>query len=161
MQRVIILLSLQYFWKSSELQLLQLLIKSRWQVPTTFFFIYSLKCFSYARLSLLVIQPFLETLITQFQGISPSLYQLKRWWRALSIIKGGIVHLVALMPQMTIAHSLLLGQIVFSRPRLSKAVITALGAIQPIIKPVSSKLYVSLSQILYLAFILATRLNQS
>ena len=161
MQRVTILLSLQYFQKSSELQLLQPSIKSRWQVPTTFFFVYLLKYFSHARLSLLVVQTFLETLITQFRGISPSLYQLKRQWRALSIIKGGIVHLVALIPQMTVAHSLLPGQIVFSYPRLSKAVTIALEVIQPIIKPVSLKLYVSLSQILYLAFILATRPNQS
>ena len=161
MQRVIILLSLQYFQKSSELWLLWPLIKSRRWVPTTFFFVCSLKCFSHARLSLLVVQPFLETLITQLWGISPSLYQLERWWRALSMMKGGIVHPVALIPWMTVAHSLLPGWIVFSRPRLSKAVITAPRVIQPIIKPVSSKWYVSLSQILYLAFILATRLNQS
>ena len=161
MQRVTILLSLQYFQKSSELWLLWPLIKSRRWVPTTFFFICLLKCFSHARLSSLVVQPFLETLITQLQGISPSLYQLKRWWRALRIMKGGIVHPVALMPWMTVTHSLLLGQIVFSRLHLSKAIIIALEAIQPIIKPVLLKLYVSLSQILYLAFILAIRPNQS
>jgi hypothetical protein len=48
----------------------------------------------------------------------------------------------------------------FGRPDLSEAVTTAPVDIWPIIKPVSSKLYVSSSRIPYLALMLATRLNQ-
>jgi hypothetical protein len=66
---------------------------------------------------------------------------------------------VALMPWMTVVYSLLPCCIAFGRPRLSEAVTTALVDIWPIMKPDSLKLYVSLSWIPYLAFMLATRRN--
>jgi hypothetical protein len=73
--------------------------------------------------------------------------------------KGGIAHPVALMPWITVVHSLLPGWTCFGRPDLSEAVTTAPVDIWPIIKPVSLKLYVSSSKIPYLALMLATRLN--
>ena len=65
-----------------------------------------------------------------------------------------------LIPQITIVYSLLPYYTTFSHPRLSKAITIALVNIQPIMKPALLKLNISLSQILYLALILATRLNQ-
>jgi hypothetical protein len=73
--------------------------------------------------------------------------------------KGGIAYPVALMPWITVVYSLLPGWTCFSRPDLSEAVTTAPVDIWPIIKPVLLKLYMSSSRILYLALILATRLN--
>jgi hypothetical protein len=73
--------------------------------------------------------------------------------------KGGIAYSVVLMPWITVVYSLLPGWTCFGCPDLSKAVITAPVDIWPIIKPVSLKLYVSLSRIPYLALMLATRLN--
>jgi hypothetical protein len=75
------------------------------------------------------------------------------------MIKGGIAYPVVLIPWITIIYSLLPGWTYFSCPNLSEAVITAPIDIWPIIKPVLLKLYVLLSRILYLALILATRLN--
>ena len=154
------LVSLQYYQNQSESQLLQLLITSSQQVPTVRSLVCLLKCFNYLRLSLLVVQLLLETLITQSQGRSSSLYQPERWWRALKMIKGRIAYPFTLIPCITIVYFQLPSQTAFSLPRLSKAVTTAPQEIQPIIKPVLLKLYVLLSQMLYLALILATRLNQ-
>jgi hypothetical protein len=78
---------------------------------------------------------------------------------ALKIIKGGIAYSLALMPWMTVVHSWLPGWTAFGFPCLSEAVTTALVDIWPIMKPVSSKLYVSLSWMLYFALMFAARLN--
>jgi hypothetical protein len=65
------------------------------------------------------------------------------------------------MPAMAIAYSLLPSWIAFSCERLSKAVTTMPVQIWPIMKPVSSKFYVSASTILYLALVLPTSSNQA
>jgi hypothetical protein len=63
------------------------------------------------------------------------------------------------MPAIAVTYSLLLGWIAFSCKRFSKPVITMLGQIWPIIKPVSLKFYILLSRILCLALVLPTSLN--
>jgi hypothetical protein len=65
------------------------------------------------------------------------------------------------MPAIAVAYSLLLGWIAFGCKRLSEPIITMLGQIWPIIKPVSLKFYVLLSRILCLALVLPTSLNQA
>jgi hypothetical protein len=73
--------------------------------------------------------------------------------------KGGIVYSLALMPLMTFGYSRLPGCTAFGCAHRSESVTALPGDITPSIKPVSSKLYVSSSSALYLAFILITRLN--
>jgi hypothetical protein len=79
----------------------------------------------------------------------------------LSIMKGGIAYLSALMLAMAVAYSLLPGWIAFGRKRFSEAVTTMLGTIWPIMKPVLLKFYVLLSRILCLALVLPTSSNQA
>jgi hypothetical protein len=70
-----------------------------------------------------------------------------------------MAHPVALMPIIAVTHSRLPCCTVLGLPRRSEAVTTALVDIWPIMKPVSSKLYESLSKMPYLALMLATRPN--
>jgi hypothetical protein len=74
-------------------------------------------------------------------------------------MKGGIAHPFALMPWISVVHSRLPCWTDLGHPRLSEAVTTSAVDIWPIMKPASSKLYVSLSWMPYLALTLATRLN--
>ena len=69
-------------------------------------------------------------------------------------MKSGIAHPVALMPWITVAHSLLPDWITLGNPHLSEVVTTDPTVMWPIMKPVSSKLHVSSSSMPYLAFML-------
>ena len=161
MQRVIILCSLQYQQKATKLQLLQLSRISRQQLLTVRSFVCLLKCFSYFKLSLLFVQLFLETVITQLLGILSSLYQAERQCLPQKIIKGRIAYPIALTPLIILVYSQLPYYTVFSRLQRLEPITTAPVNITPIIKLDLLKLQVSLSRILYLALVFSTSQNQS
>ncbi|KAK1839874.1 hypothetical protein CCHR01_17510 [Colletotrichum chrysophilum] len=68
-------------------------------------------------------------------------------------------HPSELMHSITVAHSRLPGWTDFALPRLSAHVTTIDAVITPIMKPVSSKLYMSPSPIPYLAIMLRNSAN--
>ena len=121
---------------------------------------YLLKCFSYFKLSLLFVQPFLEIVITQLLGILSSLYQVEGQYLPQKIIKGGIAYSITLTPLIILVYSQLPYYTVFSYLQRLEPIITAPINITPIIKLDLLKLQVSLSKILYLTLVFSTRQNQ-
>ena len=119
-----------------------------------------LKCFSYFNLSLLFVQLFLETLITQLLGILSSLYQADRQCLPQKIIKGRIAYPITLTPLIILVYSQLPCCTVFSYLQRLEPITTASINRTPIIKLDLLKLQVSLSRILYLALVFSTRQNQ-
>ena len=73
-------------------------------------------------------------------------------------MKGGVAYPAAQMLWITVTHSRSPGWIISGWVRLSEPVTTFIDLITPIWKPVSSKLWMSLSWILYLALVSLTSL---
>ena len=158
MYKVIILFSLQRSQKASNLQLLQLLIISRTQLPTLQSLICLTKCLSQATLMLLVVQLLLLTLM-RYQGFK-SRYQDLLQVFALKIKQSVITQPITLIVVIKVTYLQSPYQTLIGLERLSNTVTTLTQFLMPIVKPVLLKLQVSLSQILYLALIFCTRLNQ-
>ena len=145
MQRVIIFAFVQYCWNSIELWLSWPSRMSRRWVPIVRSLVCLLKCSSHFIPSSFVVQPFSETPITQSLGRLSSLYQIERWCLPWKMIKGGIVWPAALTQTTLVTYSLLPCCRDFGFDRWSDAVTTTDELCMPIMKPVSSKLYMSSS----------------
>jgi hypothetical protein len=158
MQRTIIFSSSQYLWNSCELWLSWPSTISSWCAPTLRALVWVLKCFNQARPSLFDVQPLGLTSMTQSRGRLWNQDVIKTF--PGKMIKGGRAQPLALTPWISVTHSRLPGWIFFRLPRFSEPVKTIWPCIAPIMKPVSSKLYVSSSPIPYLALVLATSSNQ-
>jgi hypothetical protein len=96
-----------------------------------------------------------------FYSDSYALLLLLIWFLPAKIIYVGIAHPSALIPWITVVHSRLPDWTILGFPRLYAPVTTSCDDITPIIKPVSSKLYVSWSKMPYFSFTERTSLNQS
>ena len=149
----------QNYWKSAEIWLSCWSSTSIRFTPTVRDLVWYSKCLSQSRTVLWSVYPFGVGLITQSWGISVSVYQFKRWTDPFTSRNGGSEYLSPLMQLIAVDHSRLPGWTFFFLLCCSEPVTTIVLLIRPIAKPVSSKLYKSLSWIPYFARMFSMSLN--